>query len=214
MSVELSPRRAQTRAQILDAAIAEFLERGYGGATLATVAAGAAVSTATLHKYFPTKQALFGGVMARFWQNEDADPPALPTGDARAALLIVGRAYAQLILPDQTAALFRVVIAETIRHPELGQELYARGKKPYLDRLEIYLRGEAALGHLVILNVALAVRQFLGMINDVLFWPRLLVSDLRVSEPEAETVIEAAVSTFLARYAAPSPTSSCAFGVR
>ena len=100
------------------------------------------------------------------------------------------------------APLVRVIIAESIVHPELGQELYERGKKPYLMRLETFVRRHAEHGSLTVSRIDLAVRQFLGMINDVVFWPRLLIAELEVTEDEAETVVREAVETFIARYAA------------
>jgi hypothetical protein len=47
----------------------------------------------------------------------------------------------------------------------------------------------------------MAARQFLGMINDVIFWPRFLVVDLEVGDAEVRRVVSEAVETFAARYA-------------
>ncbi|MBC8049055.1 MAG: TetR/AcrR family transcriptional regulator C-terminal domain-containing protein, partial [Chitinophagales bacterium] len=55
-------------------------------------------------------------------------------------------------------------------------------------------------GALAIDDIPLAARQFLGMINDVIFWPRFLVVDLEVTDHEVTRVIDGAVATFLARY--------------
>ena len=199
-----SRRQLETRRRLLTGALREFIDKGYAGATLSGVAARAQVSTATLHKHFSTKRALFGGVMARFW-NEDGDItlPEMTSGHPRQSLLEVGRAYARLVRGADTAPLFRVIIAETIRHPELGQELYDRGKRPYLERLEDYVRAENERGNLRAPDPELAVRQFLGMINDVVFWPGLLISDLDISESRVEHVVTEAVQTFLARYGRP-----------
>ena len=42
---------------------------------------------------------------------------------------------------------------------------------------------------LSITDLALASRQFLGMINDIIFRPRLLIVDLSVSDAEMDTVL-------------------------
>ena len=42
---------------------------------------------------------------------------------------------------------------------------------------------------LYITDLALASRQFLGMINDIVFRPRLLIVDLTVSDAEMDTVL-------------------------
>lgn len=193
----------EKRDAALDAAVDLFLEDGYDRTSLEAVARRAGVSSATLYKHFPTKAALFGGVMARLWETDgrsDSDPLAI--GDPRRGLGRIGDDYAELLQRPKTVALFRLIIAETQRSPELGRELYERGKKPYLDRLRDYLQAEIAAGTLTIDDVPLATRQFLGMINDIVFWPRLLIVDLEITVEESRNVVEAAVATFLARYQA------------
>lgn len=193
----------EKRGLLMDAATALFLSQGYAHTSLEEVARLAKVSSATLYKHFPTKAALFGGIMARLWENdEDTGRPLPPPGDPRAALLAIGRDYADLLSRRQTVDLFRVVTAEAPRFPELGQKLYSRGKKPYLDRLDDYLAEEIAGGSLRIDDLSLATRQFLGMINDVVFWPRLLIVDLQVTAEETDRVVTSAVETFMARYGA------------
>ncbi|MDX2234407.1 MAG: TetR/AcrR family transcriptional regulator [Hyphomonadaceae bacterium] len=209
----------EKRGAILDAAVELFIEAGYDGATLEQVARRADVSTGTLFKYFPTKAALFGAIMARVWevdaQVEQVDQPGAsvtaPKGPRPALPLLlqsIGLDYARLLRAPHVEGLFRVVIAEVMRFPELGRELYERGKKPYLDRLHAVLEREAADGRAVIPDIPLAARQFLGMINDLIFWPRFLVSDLAVTEDDVDRVVAAATATFLARYAAQPPGAS------
>ncbi len=193
--------RPPKRDAVLDAAVAEFLAHGYEHATLAAIAARAGASTATVFKHFNAKADIFGAVMARVFGN-DAPPhevPRPPAGDPRAGLLAIGRDYAATLARGETRALFRVMIAEVPRFPELGRELYEKGKRPYLDRLHAYLWAEAAAGTLRIAEVPMAARQFLGMINDVTFWPHMLVADLE--EADAGAVVAAAVETFLRGYA-------------
>jgi AcrR family transcriptional regulator len=193
--------RPPKRDAVLDAAVAEFLAHGYEHATLAAIATRAGVSTATVFKHFHAKADIFGAVMARVFGNDAAthEVPRPRAGDPRAGLLAIGRDYAATLARGDTRALFRVMIAEVPRFPELGRELYEKGKRPYLDRLHAYLRSEQAAGTLRIPDVPLAARQFLGMINDVTFWPHMLVVDLE--EADAETVVAAAVDTFLRGYA-------------
>ncbi len=191
----------QKRQAILDAAVTHFLAIGYERTTLEMVAKEANVSTATVYKHFPTKRDLFGGIMARVWEakvnaadlsTEDADPEI--------ALRAIGDEYARLLREPQIEALTRVIIAEAPRFPELGEELYRRGKEPYLKQLHVYLQREIDQHRFQIADIPLAARQFLGMINDVIFWPRFLVMGLEISEAELESVVSGAVKTFLARY--------------
>jgi hypothetical protein len=63
-----------------------------------------------------------------------------------------------------------------------------------------YLQKESELNRFQIGDIPLAARQFLGMINDVIFWPRFLVMDLEISEEDVEHAVSEAVQTFLACY--------------
>lgn len=197
------PGRRPKRSDVLDAAVEEILEKGYSGATLASIADRAKVSTATVFKHFRTKADIFGSIMRRVWGNEeDSMPPDPDPGDPRAGLLLIGQDYAHTIMDPKIRALFRVMIAEVPRFPELGMALYEKGKKPYLDRLTAYLRAEVAAGTLAVPDIDLAVRQFLGMINDSLFWPHMLVIDLVETPEDAAHVISGAVTTFVAAFEA------------
>lgn len=192
----------QKRQAILDAAVQNFLATGYERTTLEIVAKDAGVSTATVYKHFSTKRALFGGIMERVWETEVDLSSSVEQGtDSVTMLTAIGQEYAQLLRQPQVEALFRVIIAEAPRFPELGEELYYRGKEPYLKRLYAYLQKESELKRFQIADIPLAARQFLGMINDVIFWPRFLIMDLKISDSDIENVIINAVETFLARYA-------------
>jgi TetR/AcrR family transcriptional regulator, regulator of autoinduction and epiphytic fitness len=191
----------QKRQKILDAAVKHFLAIGYERTTLDMVAKEASVSTATVYKHFSTKRDLFGGIMARVWETK-VNAADLSTADADSAttLKAIGQEYARLLRDPIIEALTRVIIAEAPRFPELGEELYRRGKEPYLKQLHVYLQREIEQGRYHIQDIPLAARQFLGMINDVIFWPRFLVMGLAIDDAEAEKVVAEAVKTFLSRY--------------
>ncbi|YAF98453.1 MAG: TetR/AcrR family transcriptional regulator [Nodularia sp. CChRGM 3473] len=193
----------QKQEAILKAALDAFLEFGYDRTTIDYVAQQAEVSTATLYKHFPSKADLFGGIMAQIWMTDEISAvPIKPDIAPRNALITIGREYAQLLNSPTIQPLFRLIIAEAPRFPELGTELYHRGKEPFLKRLNAYLEVQVTSGNLVITDIPIATRQFLGMINDIIFWPRFLIVDLKMNESEIENVIVNAVETFLARYAA------------
>ncbi|NJL22699.1 MAG: TetR/AcrR family transcriptional regulator [Leptolyngbyaceae cyanobacterium SM1_3_5] len=191
----------QKQEEILKAALAAFLEFGYARTTIDHVAQQSKVSTATLYKHFPSKADLFGGIMAQVWKTDVIRSTPVPTHlPPRSALTQIGQEYAQLLMSPNIQPLFRVIIAEASRFPELGTELYHRGKEPFLKRLHAYLETQVAINKLEISDIPLASRQFLGMINDIIFWPRFLIIDLEISESDIENVITNAVETFLARY--------------
>ncbi len=196
----------QKKGAILDAATRLFLATGYDGTTLEAIAKGAEVSTGTLFKYFPSKAELFGGIMERAWAPDEFDPSAEEPDNRSQTLESIGLNYADRLADDDVVALFRVIIAEANRFPELGQALYERGKAPYLARLDAYLGKEVSEGRMTMPEDqrSLAAREFLGMINDQLFWPRLLLASERPSQKDTQTVVASACETFRSRYACRS----------
>ncbi|MEL6318836.1 MAG: TetR/AcrR family transcriptional regulator [Pseudomonadota bacterium] len=193
----------EKRSRLLDAAVERFLADGYDRTTLEAVARGAGVSSATLYKHFPTKSDLFGGVMARVWESQPGAPETEPTvGDPREGLTVIGRDYAARLARPQSVDLYRLVIAEAPRFPALGADLHDRARKPYLERLRAYLRRAVEAGELAIDDLTIAERQFLAMIADLVFWPRLLLVGHPVSESEIAAAVDQAVETFLHRHAA------------
>lgn len=190
----------QKYQSIINAASKIFLTVGYERTTLDMIAKEAGVSTATLYKHFPTKQTVFGEIMKAAWNVEIKFTDAVDNDDIATKLIIIGNKYASLLRQPNIEALFRVIIAEAQRFPELGQELYRRGKEPFLKNLHSFLQTEVTNKRLEIEDIPLAVRQFLGMINDLIFWPKFLITDLEISDAEVERVIVEATETFIARY--------------
>ncbi|MDR6326095.1 TetR/AcrR family transcriptional regulator [Actinoplanes couchii] len=191
----------QKRAAILEAATGLFLASGYDGTSLARIAESAGVSKATLFKQFPTKAALFDAIVTESWQVDDADGPQPPATDLRAGLTTIGGRYVELLTRPGMTALFRIVIAELPRFPELGEAQFSRGKMPYFESVRRYLAATDAAGTATVPDPELAATQFLGMISNFVFWPTLLLTHW---EPGAEAhrhAVDEAVTTMVARYA-------------
>ena len=195
----------QKRAAIVEAATRLFLDAGYASTSLAKVAEAAGVSKATLFKQFPTKAALFDAIVTESWKIEDDLHP--PTGDLRAGLTAIGRRYVALLTRPGMAALFRIVIAELPRFPELGEAHFEHGKMPYFDSVRRYLDAENALGTATVDDAELAATQFLGMIANHVFWPRMLLVNWSPDDASMAHVVEEAVLTMQARYGVASTTS-------
>jgi len=77
------------------------------------------------------------------------------------------------------------------------------GSLPVFAALGRYLRAENAAGFADVDDPDVAAAQFLGMISTVVFWPRLVHGNWSLSEEETRKVVDDAVRTIVARYAAP-----------
>lgn len=189
----------EKRALIVQAATELFLELGYDRASLARIAERAGVSKATLFKQFPTKAALFDAIVIDSWaENDVADVP--PAGDLAAGLTVLGRRYATLVRQPKMTDLFRIVIAELPRFPDLARSHFSQGKLPYFESVRRYLLAERDAGVADLTDPELAATQFLGMISNYLFWPSLLLPDWTVTPARTTAVVDEAVRTMVARY--------------
>jgi AcrR family transcriptional regulator len=191
----------QKREAITTAATELFLDRGYDGTSLARIAEAAGVSKSTLFKQFPTKAALFEAIVTESWQRNAGDTAARPqAGDLRSGLTAIGHRYADLIGQPRMTALFRIVIAELPRFPELGRMQFQLGKLPYFTSVQHYLESEHEAGNADVPDAASAANQFLGMIANYVLWPRMLLTDWNPATSDIHNAVEQAVQTMLARY--------------
>jgi AcrR family transcriptional regulator len=116
------------RALIVDAAQKAFLEAGYAEASVNHIATEAGVSIKTLYRHFESKDDLFNAVMQAACgngANEDAEanrrPPAWYAAVPAKALPLAGEQYLRHIFSPEQLALYRVVVRDSYRFPELGQ---------------------------------------------------------------------------------------------
>jgi TetR/AcrR family transcriptional regulator, regulator of autoinduction and epiphytic fitness len=114
----------------------------------------------------------------------------------------MGVSYALLLRSPDMQAIYRLIISEALRFPDLGHTVYERAKGPFLQRLEDYLRAQAKAGRVVIDNAGAASNQFLGVITGQSFWPELIGRGCGGADDDVEQVVEEAVKLMLARYAA------------
>ncbi|SES30875.1 TetR/AcrR family transcriptional regulator [Lentzea albida] len=190
----------QKRTAIVDAATTLFLESGYDKTSLARIADAAGVSKATLFKQFPTKAELFDAIVTDYWRTEEGALTP-PPGDPAKGLKVLGDRYVALLTRPGMVALFRIVIAEAPRFPELGQTQFKLGKQPFFDSVRDYLVAERDAGTLVVDDPVGTATQFLGMISNFAFWPRMLLVNWAPTEKALAHSVDEAVQTLLCRHA-------------
>lgn len=198
---------ARSEAAILDAAEALFLEDGYDGVNLDRVAARAGVSRQTVYNRFGGKEQMFRAMIERHWSGIDHQA-AFPYDRARAgapdvASILTEVAWIVLDFIDKTdqIAFTRLVISEARRAPWIGEAFYRLGKAPPLATFVDGLRALAEDGHLDCPHPEIAARQFLGLIQEFVIWPRVMAigPDLGAL-PSSQVVVDEAVAMFLSRY--------------
>ncbi len=160
-------RRPEERpAEILDAALRVFCRSGFHKASLEEVAAEAGISKGTIYLYFKNKEDLFVAVVKRVVPSPEdlfAGLDGRRGEDFPRFLRRLARlAYRRFCTPEYRA-LFSMVVAEALRHPEWG-ELYFRRVLLELNRRVAQVFAEAmAHGGCRRADPILAARAFVGM---------------------------------------------------
>jgi AcrR family transcriptional regulator len=124
---------SDTRERILAAAIDEFADAGYDGATMRAIAARAGVDSALVHHYFGTKADLFGETVGAPMRPDLAIPEILAGSREEAAERIVRYVLEAWEQPDvrrRGVVLLRTAIGNKLTTPLLAgflsRELLAR----------------------------------------------------------------------------------------
>ena len=174
-----------------------FLERGFGGATLDEVIARAGGSRATLYAQFGDKEGLFAAIIDDVCAGILTALPATATQDEPETVLrALGLAYMNLLMAPANLALYRMMIGETARFPNLGERVYASGPLAAAERLADYFRSEVARGRLALADADLAARHFLEMVKGDLHTRALFGVGRRASAATIDACVTAAVQTF------------------
>jgi len=189
----------QKKKQIVQAAIAEFQEKGYAGASMDRISERAQVSKRTVYNHFDSKDVLFRAINQCLADqvNSALELPYDPDLPIRETLVRLGWAEGELMINPCFMSLARMVMSETIRDPELAADMDSRMTK--LSVFTEFVERATREGKLTAENPAVAASQFLGLIKSRAFFPNIHIG--RVPErAEISAIIEDSVDMFLARY--------------
>jgi TetR/AcrR family transcriptional regulator, mexJK operon transcriptional repressor len=186
--------------RILAAARTLFLKLGYGDTSMDAIARHAAVSKATLYSHFAGKDALFAALIVsecRHLSDQIGRRP-LDEPDIRDALLRVAHDFNNLLCTGYGLTMYRIVVAEAPRFPELGRVFYDSGPTIMIDRIANLLRQAADRGLLKVHDPRIAAIQFISLIRGELHLTRVL--GLKKASKNPADYIQASVDLFLAGY--------------
>jgi TetR/AcrR family transcriptional regulator, mexJK operon transcriptional repressor len=138
-------RMAEKRAEILKAARPILLRDGLGGTTLDRVASEGGIAKMTLYRHFPSKEALFEGLVGAMCEYmreglENAPSPALDKPPAE-RLTQELRAFTKALIEPDALALYRVIIADGWRSPALARVFEQSGMRIIRQRIAAILEG-------------------------------------------------------------------------
>lgn len=202
MHMEATIKRGRKFDQVVEGAARVFMAEGFEGASVDTIAREAGVSKATLYSYFSDKKLLFLEVA----QREITRQASLITEieyqglSSREVLTQIGVNLTTLILSKFGISVYRVVIAESERFPEIGEQFYCEGPCMTEERMIAFFKHAEERGELKVDDPKLAAHQFVELCKADCFFPVLLGIKPTLSAEDIKRSVDGAVDMFMARY--------------
>jgi len=200
------PDGSPKQRDIAEAATRLFISQGYASVSMDAIARAAGVSKATLYAYFASKDRLFASLVGEACSRSGFGSVELMEGEGelRATLAALASRTLHFLLDETSLAIYRVVMAEAARFPELGRAFYERGAAKSRRNLALWLERQMEAGRLRRRDPLLAAEQFTGLLRTHVHMRALLGVGPPPTEEEIEAVAAGAVETFLRAYA-PDP---------
>ncbi len=195
-------RKQQTerkRASVLKAGLEVFLDVGFSNAAVMVIADKAEVSTATLYKYFSSKEVLFEEVIrAAYAEIEDGADPVVD-GDAEGVIFTFLKNSVSRYSSHNFNDLLRIAWSEVPASAELAREFFEQQLQKRHAELRELLDMLVLRGDLAIHNTDIGARQISGMVKEALVWPGLYKAQHDLPE-NADEIISQAIETYFARF--------------
>ena len=167
---------ARSRALLVKAAREAFLSSGYGESSVNRIAQEAGVSIKTLYRHFESKDELFGAVIAGLCVYPADLSVDLPWSEQppEVAFVAMGLEYLNLILAPDELALYRVIIRDNVRFPQLSKQYRTDVILPREKVVAAYLETWTPRRDWRIREPTRAVSTFFALLQRELFEPMLL----------------------------------------
>lgn len=204
--IDSETRAARKDRDIIQAATATFVAKGYDGTSMDEIANRAGVSKQTIYKHFKDKETLFGEVVLSTAANaneviELVTTLLSDTSFAKGGLQQLGRRLMIVLMDEELLKLRRLIIANADRMPQLGRSWYENGFERMMASIASCFQKLTDRGLMRVSDPGMAASHFLGMLlwipsNEAMFTgnrnPR--------SKAELERHADASIEAFLAAY--------------
>ncbi len=190
---------ARKKADIIQAAIAEFQQNGFSGTSMDAIALKAKVSKRTVYNHFPSKQALFETIAHEVWlkANEATALVFNPSAPIKAQLKALALKELQVFCDDEVLQLTRVLMVELMQDSAMAQQILARFDEEE-SSLSVWMQAAKQSGALNVSEPQEAGAQFHGLIKAQAFWPQLMFNQPVIANSQHDKLAEQVCTMFLA----------------
>lgn len=176
-----------------------FLEHGFSGTSVDLIAETAGVSKRTVYKHFDDKNSLFSAVIQMLCERivpSSVDALEVGTDDPGEILTELGVHFLERIYIPEQIELFRIVVSESRRFPELGEMMYRRirSQRAIVGQ---YLRELQEQKKICLPCEASAASQYFSLLKEDAHMRLLFGRRKRFSQVEIREMAECGVGVFL-----------------
>lgn len=139
--------REQKRIDILNAASALFLKKGYNDASMDEIAFIAGVAKQTIYTKFESKELLFEQVLDMHCRKKfDILRDAYEKDNLEATLTNFAHSYVDHMASKENIALRRLLCTESVREQKIGDLFFENGPRQSLNEIKEYFDHKKAQG--------------------------------------------------------------------
>ncbi|BAI99114.1 TetR family transcriptional regulator [Sphingobium sp. TA15] len=193
------PSQDSRRTAILEAAAQVFFEQGYAATSIDAIIERIGGSKRNIYNEFGNKEGLFTALVS---ESADTALSALSVGgfegrSLNEVLLEFGRRLLEIYMSPGLIGVYRSIMPEALRFPELAKDFFDKGPGRASDRLAEVLAEARDRGEIDLDDCHAAADHFVGMFRDNLHLRVVLGLRPPPSPAEAEAAVTSAVGIFL-----------------
>ncbi|MGX8008429.1 TetR/AcrR family transcriptional regulator [Mesorhizobium sp. ORM8.1] len=198
-------RSARKDREIIEAATAAFIAKGYDGTSMEEIATKAGASKQTVYKHFTDKETLFTEVVeaTASQTNDIVESVTMLLSEAKfmeGGLQQLARRMITTLLDDELLKLRRLIIANADRMPQLGRSWYEKGFERMLASVASCFQKLTSRGLLQTSDPRLAASHLFGMLLWIPMNEAMFTGRNPRSKADLERHADASVEAFLAAY--------------
>lgn len=208
--------RGSRRTAILEAAAQVFFEQGYAATSIDAIIARIGGSKRTIYNEFGNKEGIFTALVS---ESADSALAALSVEQFAGRnlgeiLRDFGRRLLAIYMSPAVIGIYRSIMTEAPRFPELAKSFYDKGPGRASARLAEVLEQARARGEIHVEDCHSAADHFVGMLRDNLHLRVILGLRPPPSPAEAEAAVASAIGIFLHGIYGPDLPSAPKRGAR
>jgi len=185
---QVRPEFEKKKKKILSAALANFGKKGFEATTMDQIALACGVSKAALYTYCESKEDLLVMVLQESAFNIFSRQirTQFDDSDWETVLLNMGRSHMHIGKEKERVALFRTVIQESVRFPEIGKLFYERAYKAACDEVVDYLLHLQGKGKIDLkdIDISMAVQTYFASLQSYYLLNSIIAGIPLTNDPE------------------------------